>query len=460
VGRHDKFEHLVYQIKGYFKPVPVFVYTLLCYLLLPFGFIAHLVFVWRRAEFRPGFWQRYGLLTAVQTRPVLVHAASVGELNAIVPLIEQLVNELKYPVLVTTTSVTGQARCQQLFGHNQQVSHAFLPLDIGLANRMLLHRVNPRAVLLVETELWPNLIAQCCRRQVPTMLINGRLSARSARGYQRFKWLVGPMLRQLNQLLVQDQQTADRFVALGAKQDSVTVLGSLKYDLVLPPEADNNTDIERLLAAAPAGNLAADVAGGLRWVCGSTRSGEEPALLQAWARLPATISGTLVLVPRHPQRFEEVADLCQQSGLPWARQSQSQQLSDAYKAAQKDDQKRVLLVDSMGLLVDYYRRADLVFVGGSLAATGGHNPLEAAALGKPVLMGPNCFNFAQVCDQLEQVGGLKITCYKDLLEDITLLLTHAQLRQTMGAAGQALVQAKKGALERHIAVLTSCLLNA
>ena len=163
----------------------LFVYTCLCYLALPIGIVFHLLFVWRRAEFRRGFWQRYGWLPKKQHQPVLVHAASVGELNAITPLIEAIVSDLKLPVLVTTTSVTGQSRCQQLFADNDRVSWAYLAVDLGAANWLMLQRVKPRAVLLVETELWPNLITTCARKKIPTILVNGRLSARSAKAYGR-----------------------------------------------------------------------------------------------------------------------------------------------------------------------------------------------------------------------------------------------------------------------------------
>jgi 3-deoxy-D-manno-octulosonic-acid transferase len=223
----------------------------------------------------------------------------------------------------------------------------------------------------------------------------------------------------------------------------VSVLGSLKYDLVIP---DSQIDITS--AAVPAG---------LCWVCGSTRSGEEASLLQAWAQLPPQIRGTLVLVPRHPQRFDEVADLCQQSGLPWLRYSQINYQGVVDVDVHKAHPRSILLVDAMGLLMHFYRRADVVFVGGSLADTGGHNPLEAAALGKPVLMGPNCFNFTQVCDQLEQVQGLRVTTNACLLEDITQLLTDQSLRDTMGAAGAALVDKQKGALKRHLLAIEATL---
>jgi 3-deoxy-D-manno-octulosonic-acid transferase len=440
--------------------VALFVYTCLYYLALPIGIVFHLLFIWRRAEFRRGFWQRYGWVPNKQYQPVLVHAASMGELNAIAPLIEAIVCDLKLPVLVTTTSVTGQARCEQLFADNDRVSWGYLPVDLGVANWLMLRRVKPRAVLLVETELWPNLIATCAANKIPIILVNGRLSERSAKGYARVSWLVAPMLKNLTQLLVQDQVIAQRFLDLGAPVSTVSVLGSLKYDLVIP-----DVELDITVKAVP---------DGLCWVCGSTRSGEEASLLQAWAQLPPHIKGTLVLVPRHPQRFDEVADLCLQSGLPWLKYSEIDPQNegslgidkgidagidsefDAYRASSR----RVLLVDSVGLLMHFYRRADVVFVGGSLADTGGHNPLEAAALGKPVLMGPNCFNFVQVCDQLEQVQGLRVTTHACLLADITELLTDQSLRETMGSAGLALVDAQKGALSRHLVAIEAALEQA
>ena len=260
------------------------------------------------------------------------------------------------------------------------------------------------------------------------------------------------MLQKLTHLLVQDQATGQRFLELGALTAAVSVLGSLKYDLDIEISEPNN-----------AGSLVPE---GLCWVCGSTRSGEEVSLLRAWAQLPQQVEGTLVLVPRHPQRFDEVADLCQQSGLPWLRYTQLQpQLSSEHgHDVDIDDYnahpRRILLVDAMGLLMHFYRRADVVFVGGSLADTGGHNPLEAAALGKPVLMGPHCFNFTQVCDQLEQVQGLRVTTKASLLDDITELLTDQPLRNTMGAAGAALVDQQKGALQRHLSIIEEALERA
>lgn len=414
----------------------LFLYTCVTYLVLPLVVAFHLLFIWRRPEFRGGFWQRYGWHQKQPSRPIIVHAASVGEVNAIASLVLGLVKETGQKVLVTTTSVTGQARAQELFRHNESVSCAYLPFDLGLANAIMLHRVKPLALLLVETELWPNLISSCALRNIPTFLVNGRLSERSEKSYGRFGFLIIPMLQKITGIFVQDEASCDRFVNLGADQNLVSVLGSLKYDIDVPKHHED---------------LGLFIPFGLTWVCGSTRIGEESALISAWMQLPKEIEGTLVLVPRHPNRFDEVADLCEQTGLPWQRYSaidQTDALTNEHQLPRHS--RNILLVDKMGLLLDFYRQADLVFVGGSLADIGGHNPLEPAALGKPVIMGPHCFNFTKVCDQLEQVKALKVTTNSELLADLTHLLADQDLRQSMGEAGALLVQKNKGALAKHL----------
>ncbi len=239
------------------------------------------------------------------------------------------------------------------------------------------------------------------------------------------------MLQQLDTLLLQDHASARRFTLLGAAPERIKVVGNLKYDVVIPPPQQLDKIQHSQLDQ------------GYCLVCGSTRPGEESILLQAWAQLPDTISGTLVLVPRHPQRFTEVADLCDHSGLPWSR------ISDP-EITPITQGRRLILVDAMGLLLDLYRLADLVFVGGSLADYGGHNPLEAAALSKAVLMGPYCYNNAQVCSQLEAVGGLQITTARHVCLNLQTLLLDPALCQRMGQAGYHLVQQQKGTLARHL----------
>ncbi|MDP6969398.1 MAG: 3-deoxy-D-manno-octulosonic acid transferase [Gammaproteobacteria bacterium] len=412
------------------------IYRTLWYLLLPFGVIWHLIFVWRRPEFRFGFWQRYGWVPVSAEQPLVVHAASVGEINAVADLLCQVAEQTTIPLLVTTTTATGRDRCLQLFGHYPHINHAYMPFDIGLSQRLFWRRVKPRGLLLVETELWPNMLRLWSAKQVPIWLINGRLSKRSARGYGRLGGFSGTMLACLQRVLVQDKASARRFVCLGAEPQKLQIMGSVKFDLTLPtskvPEVGKPW-------------LDADDA---CWVCGSTREGEEATLLQAWARMDSVAKGLLVLVPRHPQRFAEVADLCEASGLPWQRFTEGGGKSDLDQSG-----RRVLLVDAMGLLIAFYRLADVVFVGGSLVTKGGHNPLEPAALGKPVLMGPHTFNFATVCELLQKVGNLHLTSASQLLEQIPQLLANPELRLSMGQAGAELVAQRRGATAAYVSMI-------
>ena len=405
-------------------------YRVLWYLLLPLWVCGHLVFIWRRAEFRQGFWQRYGWLPKQTNAPLLVHAASMGELNAVADMIKQLLAE-GLPVLVTTTTVTGRDRFQQLFTAEENIQHAYLPLDWGLAQRIMLARVKPCGVLLVETELWPNMLRLCHARKLPVWLINGRLSQRSAQRYKRFAGLTKSMLSHLSRLLVQDKASARRFAHIGADKARIDIMGSLKFDLAIPQPKHDNLAQQWLQQ------------GDVCWVCGSTREGEEAILLQAWGRMQSVQQGLLVLVPRHPQRFDEVADLCDQSGLPWQRYSQANQIT-------QQAGRRVLLIDAMGLLMDFYRLANVTLVGGSLVNKGGHNPLEPAALGKPVLMGPHCFNFALVCELLQKAGNLQMVAAADLDTQVAELLAQSERQTAMGLAGQQLIEQQRGSTQAYV----------
>lgn len=405
-------------------------YRVLWYLLLPLWAFVHLLFIWRRPEFRQGFWQRYGWLPKQTNSPLLVHAASMGELNAVADMIKLLLAE-GLPVLVTTTTVTGRDRFYQLFAAEDNIQHAYLPLDWGLAQRIMLARVKPRGLLLVETELWPNMLRLCHGKNTPVWLINGRLSQRSAQRYKRFAGLTKGMLKNLSRILVQDKASGRRFAHIGADKSAIEIMGSLKFDLAIP-EAKHVNLSEQWLQP-----------GDVCWVCGSTREGEEAMLLQAWGRMQSIDQGLLVLVPRHPQRFDEVADLCEQSGLLWQRFSQPTK-------AEQQLGRRVLLVDAMGLLMDFYRLADVTLVGGSLVDKGGHNPLEPAALGKPVLMGPHCFNFALVCELLQKAGNLQMVAAADLEVQVTELLKQPDRQAQMGAAGKQLIEQQRGSTAAYV----------
>lgn len=413
------------------------IYRALWYGLLPLGVVWHLIFIWRRPEFRTGFWQRYGWVPRDSRQPLVIHAASVGEVNAVAGMLLQISQTSRMPLVVTTTTATGRDRCLQLFAQHKQIQHCYMPFDLGLAQRLLLRRLQPRGVLLVETELWPNLLRLCAAGSIPVWLINGRLSQRSAKSYQRVKRLTRPMLSNLQRLLVQDKSSARRFAHIGADREKLQVMGSVKFDLTLPSPQHAELAQQWLREQEPC------------WVCGSTREGEEATLLQAWQKMTALKEGLLVLVPRHPQRFEEVADICAQSGLPWRRYSDG--TNEEFLA---QTGRRVLLVDAMGLLIDFYRLADITLVGGSLADKGGQNPLEAAALGKPVLMGPSTFNFASVCELLQQAGNLQLVTASELVDLVPLLFEDVGTREAMGQAGIDLVAQQAGATQSYVTIIS------
>lgn len=348
--------------------------------------------LWRRARREPAYGrrvaERFGRVPAgIPPGCVWFHTVSAGETLAAAPLIAALTRRFpEQPFLVTTMTPTGSDQVGARLGAS--VHHCYAPYDFPWAVRRFYEAARPRLLVLMETELWPNLIAAAHRRGVPVLLVNARLSARSARGYRRLGALSRRMLGQLDVIACQYPDHARRFVALGAPAARVLTLGSVKFDLTLP--ADHPAQVAGLQQRFRFG-------GGV-WVAGSTHAGEEAVLLAAHARLRARHPDVrLVLVPRHPVRAAEVAALCRERGLSVAMQSEP---SAADAAAD------VVVVDVMGALLAWYGVADVAFVGGSLVAHGGHNPIEPALCGAPVLMGPSVFNFEDVVAAFRDGGAL------------------------------------------------------
>lgn len=417
-------------------------YTLLIYLLRP---LLLLLFVWRSradAEYRQRFAERFALQTIApaQQGGLVVHAVSMGEVVAAIPLIEALLRD--YPVLpmtITCTTPTGSARIRQHFAAQiatGRVYHCYLPVDTPGANRRFLQKLAPQLVLLLETELWPNLLHAAKAHQVPVLLVNARLSRRSARGYRRFAWLVKPMLQQLTAVLAQDIATARRFNALAGRHcDSPLAVrvGNLKYDMRIAPDL-----------AERAAALRTDWSARPVLVAGSTHAGEDEIVLQAFAHIRQQQPDLLlILVPRHPDRFDSVARLIEACGLNYVRRSR-----DAAVSAET----AVLLGDSMGELMLWYQAADLVLIGGSLIPRGGHNPLEAMCLSKPLLSGPQVFNFAQAYQLLEQHAAVRwVSDATTLAEQVLSLLNNPAERQRLAAAGLQLYQQQGGATARTLA---------
>ncbi|MBD1549852.1 lipid IV(A) 3-deoxy-D-manno-octulosonic acid transferase [Pseudomonas typographi] len=418
-------------------------YTLLFHLGLPFIALR----LWWRGRKAPAYrlrvGERFGFgLPLLRPGGVWLHAVSVGESIAAAPLVRALLAE--YPqrtVLITCMTPTGSQRIQAMFADEPRVQHCYLPYDLPWAARRFLDQAKPALAVVMETELWPNYIHQCARRGIAIALANGRLSARSAKGYARFPQLTRPMLASLSLIAAQTQAEAERFLALGARPSAVQVTGSIKFDLAIDPALP-----------ARAAELREQWHAGARpvWIAASTHEGEDAVVLAAHRQLLVTHSDALlILVPRHPERFEAVARQVAQAGLAQVRRSANQPVTAA---------TQVLVGDTMGELLFYYALADIAFVGGSLVATGGHNLLEPAALSRPVLTGPHLFNFLDIAAQLQQAHGLKVVDNADeLASAVRELIELPQVAERMSAAGLAVMRANQGALRRLLGALAQLL---
>ena len=397
---------------------------------------------WQAPAYAKRIGERFAFgLPAFKRGGIWLHAVSVGESIAAAPLVRELLARYpQLPITITCMTPTGSERIQALFGGPEyagRVQHCYLPYDLPWAAARFLDRVQPSLAVIMETELWPNHIHQCATRGIPVALANARLSERSARGYARFAKLTAPMLAELDLIAVQTALEAERFRSLGARSECVEVTGSIKFDLSIDPV---------LLTRAAALREQWQAMQRPVWIAASTHAGEDEIVLDAHRQLlEQHPEALLILVPRHPERFNAVFDLCQRQGFGTRRRSTGE-------AVQAADQ--VLLGDTMGELLFLYALADIAFVGGSLVANGGHNLLEPAALGKPVLSGPHLFNFLEIAAQLRAAGALSETVDADgLAQRIAQLWREPEAAQAMRSAGLAVMQANQGALARLLAGL-------
>jgi 3-deoxy-D-manno-octulosonic-acid transferase len=411
------------------------IFRFTAYLLAPFYLAALLWRGRRESGYWRGFDQRFGLGAPLPS-PVWLHAASVGEVQAAAILVAALrQRDAQLPLLVTATTAAGLARARTLFAPCG-ITVRYAPLDLPGSVRRFVQRVRPRLAIVLETEIWPNLFAACATARVPLVLASARLSERSAR---RYRWL-GSALRRAVAAVVQvaAQTPADalRFAALGVPAARIAVTGNLKADLPVPDSALANG---RRLRAQLAPNRPV-------WVAGSTHELEEQQVLAAHCAVRAVHpTALLVLVPRHPRRFEAVAEWLRREQVGFARQSRA----DAVTAA-----TQVLLVDAMGLLLDFYAAGDVAFVGGSLVRVGGHNLLEPAALGRPILTGPDHANAREVLQALLAAQGLRVVRDgTELGRAVSELLADADVRQRMGAQALQVVAQGRGACARVLALL-------
>ncbi|MDF1832479.1 MAG: lipid IV(A) 3-deoxy-D-manno-octulosonic acid transferase [Porticoccaceae bacterium] len=414
-------------------------YTLLIYLCLPLILLRLLWRGGRAPAYRRRWGERFGFVERLaDAQPVIwVHSVSVGETIAAAPMIRRL--QKKYPdatLLVTTMTPTGSAQVKKIFGN--RVEHCYAPYDMPDAIARFLRRTHPAILVIMETELWPNLIHACHQRAIPAVLANARLSAKSAAGYAKVGRLSRPMLRELTAIAAQTKADGERFIQLGVSNTALEITGNIKFDLQLDAALREKA---ALLKKQWQGSSPRPV-----FLAASTHRGEDEIVLDAYSQvLEQRPDLLLVLVPRHPERFDEVAALCRERDYCLQRRSET----GPGDSRQLESSVQILLGDTMGELLSFCGASDFTFVGGSLVDVGGHNLIEPAAWGVPVLSGPHLFNFTEVGRLLTEAGGLAISATAtELAEQVVALLVDTDLHQQMSSAALAVTEANRGALDR------------
>jgi 3-deoxy-D-manno-octulosonic-acid transferase len=412
-----------------------FAYIVIAYLLAPVVIGALALRGLRDRSHWRGFSQRFGLGTKLTTDSIWVHAVSVGEVQAAVPLVHALLERFPaVPLVLTTVTPTGRARAQALF--KSRVDVRYVPVDLPGSVRRFFERVRPRLAVILETEIWPNLYNRCGRLNVPLVLASARISPRSVNRYRRLVGLFRDALSHGIFIAAQSDEDAERFRSIGASPQRTHVIGNIKFDFGYPPDiAERGHELRRMLGEhRPV------------WVAGSTHAKEEDVLLDAHALIRQRYSNALlVLVPRHPPRFADVADALKDRGVPFVTRT---------SAAPAVADTQVFLLDTLGELPPFYAAGDVAFVGGSLVPIGGHNMLEPASLGEPIVAGPHNFNSADISRLLIERGAVKIVHNAaELSKVVGDLLSDPTARAQMGAVGRKVVDENRGAVARLMAFI-------
>ncbi|NUF50426.1 lipid IV(A) 3-deoxy-D-manno-octulosonic acid transferase [Gilliamella sp. ESL0250] len=412
-------------------------YTVLLYLIQPFVWLRLL---WRSCKapaYRKRWLERYGFCqNKVESNGILLHAVSVGETIAAIPLIKALQQQYpNLPITVTTMTPTGSERVKSLLGDN--VHHVYLPYDLPCAINRFLKTVQPKLVIIMETELWPNFICQCYKRNIPLVLANARLSERSANRYRKLGRAISHLLSKISAIAAQNKQDGERFVSLGLPSDHLAITGSIKFDIDLTAQQQ-----QKIAMLKQQWQLNRPV-----FIAASTHSGEDEIILSAFERLLKTCPDLLlIVVPRHPERFKTVEKLINDRGLNYINRSSNQVPTK---------QTRVILGDTMGELIELYGIANIAFVGGSLVKHGGHNPLEPALHHIPIISGEHFFNFKVICEQLISANGM-IICASSadaLYSAVNTLLENKSNSQQIGEQAYQVLKQNQGALDRLLNII-------
>jgi 3-deoxy-D-manno-octulosonic-acid transferase len=408
------------------------------YLLTPYLLLR----LWWKGRSLPAYRMRIAERFSLDKRPaekvdIWVHAVSLGEVIAVTPLIDELLNK-EWRILITTMTPTGAERVKVRFG--DKVSHRYVPYDLPWVLRRFFNRVQPRLGLIVETELWPNLIHFAGKAKVPLFLINARLAERSYQGYKKVDFLFKPLLNQFNAIFAQSEDDAKRFKALGADDSRVIVLGNMKFDL-----QTQNINAEIFLKLQDRwGNQRPVV------MAASTHDDEESQLLSPLKKLQAGLANMILLIaPRHPERFQKVYQLSMDQGFNTGLRSKVETLTP---------ENEVVVLDSLGELMGFYQIADYAFVGGSFVPVGGHNVLEPIAMQVPVFSGPHVHNFKTICRDLQEAQAIELAENADDLADkIIALHLDEDKKKSLVSNATSVLEANKGAVGRYVAKVEAIL---
>ncbi len=419
-------------------------YSLLLFLALIVSTPWWLLQMWRHGKYRTGWSERLGrvpdrLLRRPGEQTIWIHAVSVGEVLAVTHIIEQLKRELpRWRIVVSTTTDSGQRLARKLFGEENVF---YLPLDLPFAVRPYFQTLRPKLLVLAESEFWPNLLRWAQISGANVAVVNARISDRSFPGYLRFRRLLRPMMRNVNLFLAQSDEDGRRLVRIGAFPERVQVSGNLKFEVKMPEkchivaafaEAVRREEVRPVIAA------------------GSTLEGEEAMLLDVFREVQSRYrSALLVLAPRHPERFDRVAEMISRSGMPYQRRSRWDGASSIAPG--------VFLLDSIGELAAIYEVADLAFVGGSLVPGGGHNVVEAAQFGKAILVGPSTENFRDIIEIFRRADALRVVTPHSLASVVLQLLQDPDERAALGARALEVMRSQQGATEKTVSALLNLL---
>ncbi len=394
----------------------------------------------REPQYRRQWWRRFALSLPARTRPgdglIWVHAVSVGELLAVAPLIERLLSE--WPdkaVLVTNTTPTGSAQTQKLFG--DRVEHTWFPFDAPLVTGAFIRHWDPQLIVMVETEIWPNLLTSAKDHSVPVALVNARLSARSARGYARLGSLTIRALNEFDLIACQSKSDFRRFRKIGADPVKMEVVGSIKFDIDLAARRVQLEEIRDELGEA--------IRSRPLWAAASTHPGEEQLVIKAYLELRERgLRTRLLLAPRHPNRTPEITKLLESYGLQYQKRSEYRPLTDSAD---------VLLIDTLGELSVFLGLADAAFIGGSLVPRGGHNPIEAAAWGCAVITGPHVINFATMIRDMERGGAIRVVKDEDELASRLASVWTESVDGDDAQVARRFIETRRGATRRQLELL-------